>query len=164
MGVKTTAYFRNSVLVRRPYLKMEWVEQALRHPVRREVQENGRVRYWVYIQEAGKYLPVVTEPDGETVHNAFFRPGVQAMKGGERMRLSYDPETDMLYIGLRSGPSVESEEIAPGFVLDFDTVGNVVGIEIEEASRRVELGRLELSALPLQDLLVTRPAVVQGKK
>jgi len=75
VGVKTTAYFRNSVLVRRPYLKMEWIEQALRHPVRREVQENGRVRYWVYIQEAGKYLRVVTEPDGETVHNAFFDRG-----------------------------------------------------------------------------------------
>ena len=86
------------------------------------------------------------------------------MKGGERVRLSYDQETDMLYIGLRSGPSVESEEIAPGFVLDFDTVGNVVGIEIEEASRKVELGRLELVALPLQDLLVSRPAIVQGKK
>jgi len=70
--VKTTAYFRNSVLVRRPYLRMEWIERALRHPVRREVQENGRVRYWVYIPEAGKYLRVVTEPDGETVHNAFF--------------------------------------------------------------------------------------------
>ena len=80
------------------------------------------------------------------------------------MRLNYDQETDMLYIGLRSGPSAESEEIAPGFVLDFDTEGNVVGIEIEEASRKVELGRLELSDFPLQDLLVTRPTVVQGKK
>ena len=70
--MKTTAYFRNSVLVRRPYLKMEWIEQALRQPICREVQENGRVRYWVYIPEAGKYLRVVTEPDGETVHNAFF--------------------------------------------------------------------------------------------
>jgi len=80
------------------------------------------------------------------------------------MRLNYDLETDMLYIGLRSRPSVESEEIAPGFVLDFDTEGNVVGIEIEDASRKAELDRLELSALPLQDLLVTRPTVVQGKK
>ena len=60
------------------------------------------------------------------------------------MLLNYDPETDMLYIGLRGGPSVESEEIAPGFVLDFDTEGNVVGIEIEDASRKVELERLEL--------------------
>jgi len=86
------------------------------------------------------------------------------VKGGERMLLNYDPETDMLYIGLRGGPSVESEEIAPGFVLDFDTEENVVGIEIEDASRKVELDRLELSALPLQDLLVTRPTGVQGKR
>jgi len=86
------------------------------------------------------------------------------VKGGERKRLNYDPETDMLSIGLRGGPSVESEEIASGLVLDFDTLGNVVGIEIEDASRKVELERLELSALPLQDLLVTRPIVVQGKK
>ena len=80
------------------------------------------------------------------------------------MLLNYDSETDMLYIGLRTGPSVESEEIVPGFVLDFDTEGNVVGIEIEDASRKVELDRLELSALPLQDLLVTRPTAVQSKK
>ncbi|HHE47685.1 MAG TPA: DUF2283 domain-containing protein [Candidatus Acetothermia bacterium] len=60
--------------------------------------------------------------------------------------------------------SAESEEIAPGFVLDFDTEGNVVGIEIEDASRKVELDRLELSALPLLDLIVTRPAATHGKK
>ena len=60
--------------------------------------------------------------------------------------------------------SVESEEIAPGFVLDFDTEGNVVGIEIEDASHKVELDRLELSALPLLDLIVTRPAATHGKK
>lgn len=70
--MKTTTYFRTSVLVRRPYLKMEWIEQALRHPIRREVQENGRIRYWLHIGDTGKYLRVVTEPDGETVHNAFF--------------------------------------------------------------------------------------------
>jgi len=63
---------RHSVLVRRPYLRMEWIERALRYPIRREVQENGRVRYRVYIPEAGKYLRVVAEPDGERVHNAFF--------------------------------------------------------------------------------------------
>jgi len=36
------------------------------------VQPNGRIRRWVFVAEAGKYLRVVTEPDGETVHNAFF--------------------------------------------------------------------------------------------
>jgi len=44
------------------------------------------------------------------------------------------------------------------------TEGNVVGIEIEDASRKVELDRLELSASPLLDLIVTRPAATHGKK
>lgn len=70
--MKTTAYFRSSVLARRPYLKMKWIESVLSAPLRTEVQSNGRVRHWGYITETGKYLRVVTEPDGETVHNAFF--------------------------------------------------------------------------------------------
>jgi len=49
----------------------EWCERALRQPLRREVQPDGRVRYWIYIEELGKYLRVVTLADGETVHNAF---------------------------------------------------------------------------------------------
>jgi hypothetical protein len=69
--MKTTDYFRTSVLVRRPYLKEEWLAEALRHPIRTEKQANGRSRHWTYIAELGKYLRVVIEPDGETVHNAF---------------------------------------------------------------------------------------------
>ncbi len=57
---------------RRRYLKAEWIEFVLNNPVRIEIQPNGRVRRWALIQEVGKYLRVVTEPDGETVHNAFF--------------------------------------------------------------------------------------------
>ena len=57
---------------RRPYLKEDWLELALRQPLRTKVQENGRVRHCVYIAEVEKYLRVVTEPDGETIHNAFF--------------------------------------------------------------------------------------------
>jgi hypothetical protein len=76
--VKTTDYFRASVMARRPYLKEVWIEQALNNPVRTEVQANGRIRHWVFISETGRYLRVVTESDGETVHNAFldrrFRP------------------------------------------------------------------------------------------
>ena len=57
---------------RHPYLKPEWLELALAQPARVIVQENGRIRHWVFIVEADKYLRVVTEPDGETIHNAFF--------------------------------------------------------------------------------------------
>lgn len=59
-------------MARRPYLKEEWLALALIEPLRIEVQENGRIRHWVFIAEANKYLRVVTEPDGKTVHNAFF--------------------------------------------------------------------------------------------
>ncbi len=69
--MKTTAYFEESVKKRRPYLKNEWIESVITNPIRQEVQANGRIRYWAYIDELGKYLRVVTEPDGVTVHNAF---------------------------------------------------------------------------------------------
>jgi hypothetical protein len=65
-------------MARRPYLKEEWIEYVLANPVRTQVQPNGRVRHWAFIPELGKHLRVVTEPDRETVHNAFadrgFRP------------------------------------------------------------------------------------------
>jgi hypothetical protein len=70
--MKTTRYFDASVMARRPYLKAEWIEYVLGNPVHTEVQANGRIRYWAYIAEVDKYLRVVAEPDGETIHNAFF--------------------------------------------------------------------------------------------
>lgn len=65
-------------MARRPYLKVGWIEYVLTNPVRTEAQANGRIRRWAFVPELGKYLRVVTEPDGETVHNTFadrgFRP------------------------------------------------------------------------------------------
>jgi hypothetical protein len=69
--MKTTDYFINSVMIRRPYLKTEWIQYVLSHPIRMEIQDNRRIRHWAFIGELGKYLRVVTEPDGKTVHNAF---------------------------------------------------------------------------------------------
>ena len=69
--MKTTRYFRDSVMQRRPYLKEAWIEHVLDQPVREIRQPNGRIRRWAYIDELGKYLRVVTESDGATVHNAF---------------------------------------------------------------------------------------------
>ena len=73
--MKTTNYFVASVMVRRPYLKEEWIEAVLTNPIRVEVQSNGRIRRWAFIAELDKYLRVVTEPDRETVHNAFLDRG-----------------------------------------------------------------------------------------
>lgn len=69
--MKTTHYYRTSVLKRRPYLRDAWIEYVLQHPISMEVQENGRIRFWAYIDALGQYLRVVVEADGETVHNAF---------------------------------------------------------------------------------------------
>jgi hypothetical protein len=69
--MRTPRYFEEQVLRKRPYIRREWCERALRHPVHREVQPDGRIRYWVFVPELQKYLRVVTLEDGETVHNAF---------------------------------------------------------------------------------------------
>ena len=50
------------------------------------------------------------------------------------MRVRYDEEADGLYIRLREGQCYESDEIREGFMLDYDTDGNIIGIEILEAS------------------------------
>jgi uncharacterized protein YuzE len=64
------------------------------------------------------------------------------------MKLHYYPETDSLYIDLNSKPSADSREIADGLVLDFDTQGNVVGIDIDHASGKLDLKTIETTSLP----------------
>lgn len=53
------------------------------------------------------------------------------------MKLSYFPETDSLYIDLSDQPSVETREISEGVHLDYDAKGNLVGIDIDNASSKV---------------------------
>ena len=64
------------------------------------------------------------------------------------MKLDYYAETDTLYIDLSERPSVESREITQGVVLDYDAEGNLVGIDIDNASQKVDLHRLTLNKLP----------------
>jgi uncharacterized protein YuzE len=63
------------------------------------------------------------------------------------MKLAYYSETDSLYIDLSEHPSVESREVSEGIVLDYDAQGNLVGIDIDNASRKVQLQRLVLSGM-----------------
>jgi uncharacterized protein YuzE len=64
------------------------------------------------------------------------------------MKLNYYAETDALYIDLAERPSVESREVSEGVVLDYDAQGNLVGIDIDNASARVALDLLTLDGLP----------------
>jgi uncharacterized protein YuzE len=65
------------------------------------------------------------------------------------MKFYYYPETDSLYIDLSERTSADSREVAPGVVLDFDGEGNLVGIDIDHASRIVNLSRIEAESLPI---------------
>ncbi len=66
------------------------------------------------------------------------------------MKLNYYPETDSLYINLSEQPSVETREISEGILLDYDANGGLVGIDIDNASHKVEMKRLTLSKLPAE--------------
>ena len=78
---KTTRYFRECVLNKRPYIRPEWIERArIGDIVAKEIQPDGRIRVWLYIPEENRYLRVVFLEDGETVHNAFYDRGFKGEK------------------------------------------------------------------------------------
>ena len=79
--MKTTRYFEEQVLRKRPYIKRDWCAQVLAAPIRRDRQTDGRVRYWGAVVDPRdnrtRILRVVTLQDGETIHNAFFDRGFE---------------------------------------------------------------------------------------
>ena len=64
------------------------------------------------------------------------------------MKLSYYPETDSLYIALSEHAGIDTQEISEGIQLDYDTNGNLVGIDIDNASAKVQLQELIVSNFP----------------
>lgn len=74
--MKTTRYFSEQVLRKRPYIELEWCAQVIAAPLRREVQVDGRIRFWGRVnvpdESEPRFLRVITLEDGETIHNAFF--------------------------------------------------------------------------------------------
>ena len=71
------------------------------------------------------------------------------------MKLNYYPDTDSLYIDLSHRTSVESREISEGVVLDYDESGHVVGIDIDNASLKVELHELMVNKVPFTIQTIT---------
>jgi uncharacterized protein YuzE len=70
------------------------------------------------------------------------------------MKISYYPDTDSLNIDLSEQPSAESREISEGVVLDYDAEGRLVGIDIDNASKKVELKKLTLKKLPANEQVI----------
>lgn len=65
------------------------------------------------------------------------------------MKLSYYPETDSLYIELNAGAAAKTRELEPGINIDLDAAGAIIGLDIDQASRRLDLSTLETVALPV---------------
>lgn len=78
------------------------------------------------------------------------------------MVFEYHKETDMLYIKLAGGVSVESEEVSPGVVVDYDENDRAIGIEIADASKYIEMTRLELKAMSIANLVINESVPVAG--
>ena len=66
------------------------------------------------------------------------------------MKLNYYKDTDSLYIDLSSKPSADSRDISEGIVLDYDADGNITGIDIDNASRKIDLREITLSRIPAE--------------
>jgi len=84
--MKTTRYFREQVLRKRPYIQVEWRERVVTNPLATLTQPDGRMRFWGAVPElGGRVLRVVTLADGNTLHNAFpdrqFKPPAPKKRG-----------------------------------------------------------------------------------
>ena len=65
------------------------------------------------------------------------------------MKLSYYPDTDSIYIDLSARPSAESREVSEGVVLDYDEDGNLAGIDVDNASKKLDLSEVVTSHIPV---------------
>lgn len=65
------------------------------------------------------------------------------------MKINYDADTDSLYIDFSDSPSVDSEEVREGVVLDFDEDGNITGVDIQHASTKLDLSFMEMNSVPI---------------
>ncbi len=65
------------------------------------------------------------------------------------MKIHYYAETDSLYIELKAGIGAEVREIADGLNADIGADGSVIGLDIDHASKHIDLSTLEAVALPL---------------
>ena len=72
------------------------------------------------------------------------------------MKIEYFKDTDTLYIDIKETTSVETKEISRGIVLDFDSEGNLTGIEIDNAQKVANLSKIETKSLPISDFVMER--------
>ena len=70
------------------------------------------------------------------------------------MKLHYYADNDSLYVELKRSPGTETREVSDGLNVDLDAEGAVVGFDIDKASTRLDLSKLEVEALPVRSFTV----------
>jgi uncharacterized protein YuzE len=119
-------------------IRDDWIRRAIDAPEHEAIQADGRIRRWATIPEAeGRRLRVVLMPDAATVHNAFFRQIIQAMK------ITYFQDTDTLHIEFRTATVAETRELDENTLLDIDSQGNLCGLTLEHARDRADIRRVD---------------------
>ena len=91
--MKITEHLRDRLEKERPYIQLEWIAQTLQSPIAREIQSDGRIRFWSVVpypdEDNPHILRVVTLEDGESVLTAF-------IDSGFRRRLGEYDESELL--------------------------------------------------------------------
>jgi uncharacterized protein YuzE len=141
-----TRYFALEVMARadRRDIDVADVNHALIQPTRKQRQPDGRVRYWCWVSERGRWLRVVTEADGETVHKRILGPELRAMNLDPTIR--YYPETDTMAIEIRPWPEsstgdtreIGGQDAGEDLVVHYAADGQPWLWEIEHASMHPE--------------------------
>jgi uncharacterized protein YuzE len=124
-----------------PAIKEEWVWRTLQSAERQEIGEDGNTHFLKAISEFDNRILRCCEQKCSAQSNCYsvFRPSLEE----ETMRLRIDRESDALYLRLDETAIVESEQVQPGVILDYDKDGRVVGIEILGLSQRMAPEKLK---------------------
>ena len=123
-------------MLRERNIEEAWVKLAVENPDTKEAKDDGTVHYVRAIEEIwGTAFACCDESGFHTSEsdNRFLR----SQNKGEAMRLKVDHKNDALYFRLDESAIVESEEVKPGVILDYDANDNVVGVEMLGLSKRV---------------------------
>jgi DNA-binding transcriptional regulator YiaG len=142
--VRTTEHFERKIRDRG--IRREWCEWVVSHPLAIEVQEDARIPA-LGVGGRGGALHSRRDRAGWHVRQRVFRPHVREAE--DSMRYFYDRESDSLYLSLTERAKYkDSVEAAPGVVLDFDSTGRLMGIDLEHASKTIDTTDLALHEQP----------------
>ena len=128
----------------RAIIKEEWILKTINSPLKTEVQADGRIRKWSYIEGVDKYLRVILLEDGRLC----IMPFLMKFSGGRKMKIRYFSDTDTALIELSDAPAVETKEITENLYIDLDEKGNLVSMTIEHAKKQAHIS--EISFLQME--------------